>query len=644
MSASPNPRSEMFLLGVPTPRCDPPMRPSSWADLGAQSLLDAAPDAMLVVNQAAKIVGVNAQAEELFGYGREELIGRSVESLILFGLHTEHPQHRDNFFGDPRVRPTRMAFESFALRKDGTEIPVEINLSSLTNETSTFVISSIRDVTDRRRTEGLKMLNAVLRETSESAEQFGLIGDTARLGHSAIVELSDDAIISMDLQGIITDWNPAAERIYGYSEAEAVGQPITIIVPPELREEENKLLQQLGAGESTRHFETVRVRENGSRVNVSLTVSPIRDAAGRIVGASKIARDITEAKRTQEELQKSYAEIRHLKEKLQAESDYLQGEIRYIGRYEEIVGESEVLRQVLKNVEQVACTDSVVLIMGESGTGKELVARAIHNLSRRKDRVMVKVDCAALPATLIESELFGREKGAYTGALTRQIGRVETADGSTLFLDEIGELGVEAQAKLLRVVQEGEFERLGSAKTNRVNVRLIAATHRDLAEGVKNKTFREDLFYRLNVFPIRVPPLRERAEDIPLLVTAFLREFEKKMGKKSCRVSSRMVDELKLYPWPGNIRELRNVIERAVIVTTGDKLNLQLPKSSLAVPTRTLKEAEYQHIFAILRKTGWRIKGPNGAATVLGVKPSTLYTAMRRLHIPTGHERGGIPS
>jgi transcriptional regulator with GAF, ATPase, and Fis domain len=321
---------------------------------------------------------------------------------------------------------------------------------------------------------------------------------------------------------------------------------------------------------------------------------------------------------------------------------YLREEIKEIGRFHEIVGQSKAIKEVLRKVEQVACTDSIVLITGETGTGKELIARAIHNLSKRKAQVMVKVDCAALPPTLIESELFGREKGAYTGALSKQFGRFDTADGSTIFLDEIGELGVEIQAKLLRVVQDGEFERLGSAKTSHVNVRLIAATHRELAERVKNGTFREDLFYRLNVFPIHVPPLRERLEDIPLLVMAFLREFEKKMGKKIRGVPNRIMDELRCYPWPGNIRELRNVIERAVIVTTGEKLNLQLPKSLIAPSTRTLKETEYQHILAILQKTGWRIKGQSGAAIILGVKPSTLYGVMRRLRIPAGPEKDHI--
>ncbi len=460
--------------------------------------------------------------------------------------------------------------------------------------------------------------------------------------HSAIVRSSNDAILSIDLQGVVSDWNAAAELIYGYAKGEVVGKHIGFLAPPELRGEQNTLLRRLAAGEHIQHLETVRLRKDGTRVDVSLTISPIKDREGRIVGASTTARDISHAKRNQGELQESYAEIKRLKELLEAESHYLQEEIRYIGSYDDIVGQSKALAEVLKKVEQVAGTDSLVLITGESGTGKELIARAIHNQSKRQGRAMVKVDCASLPSTIIESELFGREKGAYTGALTRQIGRFETADGSTLFLDEIGELALDVQAKLLRVVQDGEFERLGSAKTSRVNVRLIAATHRDLAEKVKNGTFREDLYYRLNVFPIHVPPLRERAEDIPLLVTTFLREFEKKMDKKIRRVPSRVMDELRRYPWPGNIRELRNVIERAVIVTTGEKLNLQLPQTPQAPHTHTLGEAERHHIVSVLNSTGWRIKGPSGAATILGMKPSTLYDTMRRLQIPNRNEKYGL--
>ena len=290
-------------------------------------------------------------------------------------------------------------------------------------------------------------------------------------------------------------------------------------------------------------------------------------------------------------------------------------------------------------MELVAPTDSVVLITGETGTGKELVARAIHKLSRRKDRLMVKVDCASLPPSLIENELFGREKGAYTGALSKQMGRFELADGSTLFLDEVAELPLELQAKLLRVLQDGQFERLGSPKTISVDVRVIAATHRDLSERVKNGSFREDLFYRLNVFRVHAPPLRERADDIPLLVWAFVEELERKMGKKIESVTRESMELLRAYSWPGNIRELRNVIEQAVILNRGGRLNLEMPETLGATPSPTLKEAQHQLILAVLQKTGWRIKGPLGAAQLLGMKSSSLYKTMRRLGIPTRHEK-----
>jgi formate hydrogenlyase transcriptional activator len=483
------------------------------------------------------------------------------------------------------------------------------------------------DVTER------KQLEAVLRESN------------AQL--TGIVTSAMDAIIAIDEDQHIVVFNVAAEKVFGCSAREAIGSPVGRFIPQRFQADHREHIRKFGETGVTNRSMGTRdalwaVRSNGEEFLIEASISQVHADRKRLY--TVIIRDVTESKRAEEELQRSYAEVKRLEERLRAESVYLREEIKEIGKFHEIVGQSKAIKEVLRKVEQVACTDSLVLITGETGTGKELIARAIHNLSMRKAHVMVKVDCAALPPTLIESELFGREKGAYTGALSKQLGRFETADGSTLFLDEIGELGVEVQAKLLRVVQDGEFERLGSPKTSHVNVRFIAATHRDLAERVKNGAFREDLFYRLNVFPIRVPPLRERPEDIPLLVMAFLREFEKKMSKRIRGVPSRLMDELKIYSWPGNIRELRNVIERAVIVTTGEKLSLELPKSLIAPRARTLKEAEYQHILAILEKTGWRIKGPNGAATILGVKPSTLYTAMRRLHIPTGHEKDGIQS
>jgi len=347
--------------------------------------------------------------------------------------------------------------------------------------------------------------------------------------------------------------------------------------------------------------------------------------------------DITESKRVE-------GELRQLKERLQAESNYLQKEVTTSGRFADIVGQSQELKKVFERMGLVAPTNSVVLITGETGTGKELIARAIHNLSRRKDRVMVKVDCASLPPSLVESELFGREKGAYTGALSKQIGRFELADGSTLFLDEVGELPLELQARLLRVLQDGQFERLGNPKTISVDVRVIAATHRDLSERVKNGSFREDLFYRLNVFRIHVPPLRERADDIPLLVRAFVEEFEQEMDKKITSVTPESMQLLQAYSWPGNIRELRNVIEQAVILSRGGQLNLQMPETVGAALSPTLKQAQYHLILSVLQKTGWQIKGPDGAAQLLGMKPSTLYKTMGRLGIPTRQEKDAIAS
>jgi len=354
----------------------------------------------------------------------------------------------------------------------------------------------------------------------------------------------------------------------------------------------------------------------------------------RLMGVSI---DITKSKRVEEEL-------RQLKERLQAESNYLQKEVTTSGKFGDIVGQSRELKKVFERMALVASTNTVVLITGETGTGKELIARAIHNLSRRKDRLMVKVDCASLPPSLIESELFGREKGAYTGALSKQIGRFELAEGSTLFLDEVAELPLELQAKLLRVLQDGQFERLGNPKTISVDVRVIAATHRDLSERVANGSFREDLFYRLNVFRIHVPALRERTDDIPQLVWAFVEEFGQKMGKKIESVTQESMQSLRAYSWPGNIRELRNVIEQAVILSRGGQLNLQMPEILGASPSPTLKQAQYHHILGVLQKTGWRIKGPLGAAQLLGMKPSTLYTTMQRLGIPTKHEKDGMPT
>jgi transcriptional regulator with GAF, ATPase, and Fis domain len=301
----------------------------------------------------------------------------------------------------------------------------------------------------------------------------------------------------------------------------------------------------------------------------------------------------------------------------------------------EVTGESPAIQRVRRLVSQVAPTNSSVLIQGETGTGKELVAQAIHRLSPRQHHVMVKVSCAALPSGLVESELFGRERGAFTGALTRQAGRFEVADGSTIFLDEIGELPPDVQVKLLRVLQEGEIERLGSSRTIKVDLRVIAATNRDLDEEVRKGRFREDLYYRLNVFPIRVPPLRDRREDVPALVWTFLEEFCSRMGKRITQIPRKTMNALESHSWPGNVRELRNVIEHAAIISAGDTLRIPVLVDSTSGLTlaHTLADIEREHIVKVLEGVGWRVKGPKGAAAVLGLNPSTLTSRMKKLGI-----------
>ncbi len=363
---------------------------------------------------------------------------------------------------------------------------------------------------------------------------------------------------------------------------------------------------------------------------------------------------------------RTFGEVSELKNKLTQEKLYLEDEIRSELKFEEIVGRSEALRRVLEQIETVAPTDSTVLIYGETGTGKELIARAVHNLSSRKSNAFVKLNCAAIPTGLLESELFGHERGAFTGAISQRVGRFELANRGTMFLDEIGEVPLELQPKLLRVLQEREFERLGSTRTLRSDARLIAATNRDLEALVSEQKFRSDLYYRLNVFPVRVPALRERPEDIPLLVRHFVQQFSRRLGKTIDAIDSDTMSALTRYPWPGNIRELQNVIERAVILTTGPVLNVRTEdlraadlraadlraldlrgtgphaassngNGSPAGPNRNireaLEEAERQQILAALEKANWVVAGADGAAARLGMKRSTLQSRMQKLGI-----------
>lgn len=374
-----------------------------------------------------------------------------------------------------------------------------------------------------------------------------------------------------------------------------------------------------------------------------------------VIGIVVVMVDITERKRMEEALQTAHdklegqveertvelrtalAEVSTLKEQLEAENIYFRQKNKLQHRFEHILGQSDGLKYVLYRAEQVAPINTTVLLLGETGTGKDLIAFAIHDMSPRKARSMITVNCAALPGNLIESELFGREKGAFTGADARQIGRFEIANGSTLCLDEIGELPLELQAKLLRVIQHNEFERLGSSHTIKVDVRIIATTNRDLEEVVRKGRFRQDLYYRLNVFPITVPPLRQRKDDIPMMVQAFTERYSRKLGKQITSIPKETMKALQDYPWPGNVRELESVIERAVILCPGPVLQLtdklEISSSALSSAVKTLEETERSQILKILSETRWRIEGKGGAAAILGIIPSTLRARMRKLGI-----------
>ena len=369
--------------------------------------------------------------------------------------------------------------------------------------------------------------------------------------------------------------------------------------------------------------------------------SAVDERTKDLTSANKqLTQEIVERKKAEETLQSAFAEIKQLKERLQAENIYLQHEVAGEYNFGEVIGQSSAMSYVFFRVEQVAPQNATVLLLGETGTGKGVVARAIHGSSQRKARPMITVNCTSLPANLIESELFGREKGAFTGANVRQIGRFELADGGTIFLDEIGEMPLELQSKLLRFIQDGEFERLGNPRTIKVDVRIIAASNRNLEEEVRNGRFREDLFYRLNVFPITIPPLRQRTEDIPLLVHHFITKFNKKMGKKIESISKETMKALQEYSWPGNVRELESVIERAVITSQGTALQVldrfdTFPKAgeTTGPDVKALADLEQDHILQVLKTTGWRIEGKNGAALILGLNPSTLRARMRKYGI-----------
>ncbi len=573
----------------------------------AESIINTVREPLIALDQDLRVVTASRSFYEVFKVTPKE----TVEQLIydLGNKQWDIPKLRELL---ENILPQKATFDNYEVEHDFATIGRRIMLLNARQiqrgrGKERIILLAIEDITERKRLEDL---------LSESEERYRRIFETA----------SDGIVLLEKREGNIAHVNPAAEKMLGYSKEECIG----------------KNLQDIGVSLDMSDFPTIMQTLNKSGI-INYEDVRVKTKAGQyidtdiyMVDRARLAqcniRDVTERKKLEEQLLEAH---KKLEEQLQAENRYLLEEVKLLHTHENIVGNSEAIRSVLKQVEQVAGTDSTVLIQGETGTGKELLADAIHNLSPRKGRLLVKVNCAALPPTLIESELFGREKGAFTGAHARQMGRFELADGGTLFLDEISEMPLELQTKLLRVLQDGEFERLGSPKTIKVSVRLITATNRDLNQYVREGRFREDLFYRLNIFPLFVPPLRERKEDILPLAWSFVQEFGTRMGKRIESIPQKSIETLQNYEWPGNARELRNVIERAMIMTTGPVLRIEIPKSIEAKngSLGTLDEIESRHIIDVLNSTGWRVSGKGGAAEILGLNPKTLESRMKKLGI-----------
>lgn len=693
------------------------------------------PDALLVSDPSGRVVLCNRQMETMFGYGRSELVGQSVEVLLPERFRKIHPAHRREYNAHATMRPMGIGLELYGKRKDGSEFPVDIMLNSIQTASGPFVLSVIRDVTRQKEAE------EILRQAEE---RFHLLVESA----------TDYAIFMMDTSGCVASWNLGAERLKGYRAEEITGHPLSIFYTPE-DVAAGRPGEALRTAEAAGRFESEGwlVRKDGTRFWANAVITRINDNKGNLIGFAKVTRDFTERKKGEERLKHSEQQmrslfefspdaivtsnqegkirevnaqmerffgykreeligqsidvllperfrhshpahrtdyiarprtrpmgaglelrgrrkdgsefpidimlapvdtlegrlvlstIRDISERKQAEEairraeqekEYLEGELH--SDFAEIVGENSGLKGILKQVETVAPLDATVLILGETGTGKELIARAIHRLSRRRDRTFVKLNCAAIPSGLLESELFGHEKGAFTGAVGQKIGRLELANNGTLFLDEVGDIPLEVQPKLLRALQEKEFERLGSTRTISVDVRLVAATNRELERMVAEKQFRSDLYYRLKVFPIQIPPLRDRQDDIPLLVRYFVDLHARRMDKRIETIPAETMEELARWHWPGNVRELENFIERAVILTSGPILRAPLieleasPQAISAAPS-TLEATEREHILQALRAAKGMIGGPKGAAKRLGLKRTTLNSKMKKLRI-----------
>ena len=563
--------------------------------------------AIFMLDPSGRVASWNSGAERTKGYPAEEIIGQHFSR---FYTQADIDRGRPDYALKVAASEGRMEDEGWRVKKDGSHFWANVVITAIHSDNRELLgfLKITRDLTDRKRIEDT---------LHDSEQRFRML-----------FEFSPDAIIATDQNGKITEVNAQTERFFGYSRTELLGQAVEILLPERFRSTHPVRRTEYSAHPRTRPMgsglELHGRRKDGSEFPIDIMLSTVETAGGRTV--LSMIRDLSEKAQIQEELQRRERENRYLEEELNTEH-----------RFEDIIGESTGLKRILKQIETVAATDVTVLILGETGTGKDLVAKAIHQLSSRGHRTLVKMNCAAIPTGLLESELFGHERGAFTGAISQKIGRLELAHQGTLFLDEIGDLPLELQPKILRALQEKEFERLGGTRTIPVDVRLVAATNRNLEQMVAGREFRSDLYYRLRVFPITIPPLRERREDIPLLVRYFVGKHARSLDRHIETIPPEIMKALTRWDWPGNIRELENFIERSVILSKGPALRVPLAELDIAKEpserTVTLETNEREHIIRTLRDTKGVISGTTGAAARLGMKRTTLNSRMKKLGI-----------
>lgn len=620
-----------------------------WADLAYSSrhmVFEHCAEAIALLNPYGDRFGdLNIATCQLLGYPRQELLelpvsklfGHQLADLIVF---TQAVMDKGRGWTD----------ELSCNCKSGERIELEISATVLSVKGEQQLILVLREQSKQRYQRDQADTERTMRGgLIEWRNIMNLFQETER-DKQLLLSSVGDGIYSIDSEGLATFVNPAGARMLGWAPEEMIGKNIhrihhhTHADGSHYPVEDCPIYKAVHDGLVHEGRQEVFWRRDGSSFAVEFTSTPVISDS-RIVGAVVVFRDITERRTTELQLQNALAELQALKQRLEEQNAYLQEEIHIEHNYRDIVGQSEPILKIVRQIDVVGPTDANVLIHGDSGTGKELIARAIHQASKRRDQPLIRVNCAAIPAELFESEFFGHLRGAFTGAVRDRIGRFELANGGTLFLDEIGEIPLELQSKLLRVLQEGQFERVGEERTRSVDVRIIAATNRDLRAEVQSKRFREDLFFRLNVFPVHSPSLRERRSDIPLLASHFLQLIGARLNMPGHRLSKGDMARLQAYDWPGNIRELQNVIERALITATGAELNIDLPNAAASsqvdvvevnpriMTEQELRTLERDNLCAAMSACGGKLFGKDGAAELLGIKPTTLASRLKKLGI-----------